>query len=255
MVSPGTWLTIAAARCTAASFRLFPGRCILCLAPSHRRMDLCHACEADLPKVLSPCQQCGLEVLGRAPGREHLCATCLVNPPPFDRSFSAFKYASPVRQLITEFKQRRQLAVGEVLSQVLASRFQRLLSGPVHQHQATPDILIPMPLHPSRLKSRGFNQAEMIANIVSRQTSIACDTRRCRRVKQTEDQKGLTAADRHTNIKGAFTVVQPLHAEYVIIVDDVMTTAATVSELARCLRQAGAGAIDVLTLARTPAPK
>ncbi|MFT7468054.1 MAG: ComF family protein [Candidatus Pseudothioglobus sp.] len=250
------WMANAAARCAASSFRFFPGRCILCRAQSNRPMDLCCACEADLPRIHSPCRQCGLSVLGNAPGREHYCAPCLVNPPPYDRSFSAFKYASPVRQLITEFKQHRQLVVGEMLSQVLARRFQQNLLEQAHQrHQTTPDILIPMPLHPSRMKSRGFNQAELIAQVVGRQTGITCDTRRCHRVKQTEDQKGLTAADRRTNIRGAFSVVQPLHGEYIVIVDDVMTTAATVSELARCLRRAGAGTIEILTLARTPAPK
>jgi ComF family protein len=256
MSSPLSWITTAAARCASLSFQVFPGRCILCLSQSHRPLDLCYACEADLPKIHSPCQQCGLDVRGQAPGHTHYCAACLTNPPPFECSFSAFKYAPPVRQLITEFKQHRQLIVGEVLSQVLADRYQRqLVARTCQQHQPAPDILVPMPLHPSRLRTRGFNQAELIAQVVSHQTGIISDTRRCRRLKQTEDQKGLTAADRRTNISGAFAVNQPLHGECIAIVDDVMTTAATVAELARCLRHAGAGTIEILTLARTPAPK
>ncbi|MFT6516353.1 MAG: ComF family protein [Candidatus Azotimanducaceae bacterium] len=178
-----------------------------------------------------------------------------MNPPPFDRSFSAFNYAPPIRQLITEFKQYRQLVIGEVLSQVLAAGYQQQLIEQAQQPHSRPDLFLPMPLHPSRLKSRGFNQADLIAQIVSRQTGIPTDSRRCRRVKQTNDQKGLTAADRRANIRGAFAVDTPLHGEYIVIVDDVMTTTATVSELTRCLRRAGAGTIEILTLARTPAPK
>jgi ComF family protein len=256
MPSLFSWITIAAVQSAAFSFQLFPGRCILCRALSRRPLDLCYACESDLPSVHSPCQQCGLDVRGQAPGDEHYCATCLVDPPPFERSFSAFKYAPPVRQLIAEFKQNRQLVVGEVLSRVLAERYQQQLAAlACKQHQAKPDMLVPMPLHPSRLRSRGFNQAELIAQAVSRQTGIICDTRCCRRIKQTNDQKELTAADRRTNIRGAFATNQPLHGEHIVIVDDVMTTAATVSELARCLLRTGAGRIEVLTLARTPAPK
>jgi len=255
MASPYSWFTRAAASCATLSFRLFPGRCILCQARSHRAVDLCSACEADLPRVHTPCQQCGLDLRARAPGLNRYCAPCLVNPPPFDRSFSAFNYAPPIRQLITEFKQHRQLVIGEVLCQLLAGGYQQQLLARAQQTHSRPDLLLPMPLHPSRLKSRGFNQADLIAQVVSRQTGIPTDSRRCRRVKQTDDQKGLTAADRRANINGAFAVDTPLHGEYIVIVDDIMTTTATVSELTRSLRRAGAGTIEILTLARTPAPK
>jgi ComF family protein len=161
-----------------------------------------------------------------------------------------------VRQLITEFKQHQKMVVGEVLGQLLARSYrEHILTRGSQQQVSKPDLLLPMPLHASRLKLRGFNQAETIARVVSLQTDVAVDSQTCRRIKQTHDQKGLTAKDRRNNVKDAFEVTRTLQGLHVAIVDDVMTTAATVSALSLTLRRAGASFVEIIALARTPAPK
>lgn len=241
---------------SGCSFQLFPGRCILCQSRTHRALDLCLACEHDLPRVSKPCHRCGLSLLSQAPGHQHYCGPCLVTPPQFDLSYSAFSYAAPVRQLITEFKQHQKMVVGEVLGQLLARSYrEHILTRGSQQQVSKPDLLLPMPLHASRLKLRGFNQAETIARVVSLQTDVAVDSQTCRRIKQTHDQKGLTAKDRRNNVKDAFEVTRTLQGLHVAIVDDVMTTAATVSALSLTLRRAGASFVEIIALARTPAPK
>jgi len=114
-----------------------------------------------------------------------------------------------------------------------------------------PEIIIPVPLHRTRLRERGFNQALEIARPIARSLSIPVDYKSCERVRKTSAQSLLPAAERRKNIKGAFRVTRPIAARHVAILDDVMTTGHTVQELAATLRKAGVERIDVWVVART----
>ena len=222
-------------------FSLFPGLCILCGDSTGRRMDLCLACEQDLPRTQHPCWQCGLSI----PPHLELCGRCLRRPPRFSHCYTAFKYAPPIDILINQFKNQSRLVTGKVLSIVLAKNY-------VEDHLIVPDIWIPVPLHKDRLKLRGFNQAFEIATFLADHTQRPIYSRLCRRIRQSTDQKKLSAIERASNIKKSFVIDGRLEGESIGIVDDVITTTATVSELARILSEHGAGDIQVVALARTP---
>jgi len=147
--------------------------------------------------------------------------------------------------LINQFKNQQNIIVGKVLAQVLIQDY-------LKNHLLIPDVWIPVPLHKARLKQRGFNQALEIAEVLSDATNIAVNSRICRRIKPTEDQKKLSTKQRIKNVKNVFLVDQDLNGESIGIVDDVVTTASTTTELSRLLLKHGAGDIQVVCLARTP---
>ena len=144
-------------------YGMFPGRCILCKAGTGRHLDLCLACELDLPKITNACWQCGLS---NSEGQE-ICPACLRVPPPFTHCFSAFKYAAPIDRLIHQFKNEQKILIGKVLALVLARMY-------LDQHLIVPDQWLPVPLHKERLKSRGFNQAlEIVRKYVEERYPLA----------------------------------------------------------------------------------
>jgi ComF family protein len=149
--------------------------------------------------------------------------------------------------LISRFKYQGDLAAGELLSDLFTHHA-------AFTSQPTPDVLIPMPLHPSRLKERGFNQAGLLATRLSKQLHIPVDHHACKRVRATAHQMGLNAGVRKKNLRGAFTCAESLADKSVAIIDDVVTTGATVNELASTLRRGGVRYIEVWCLARTPTP-
>ena len=163
---------------------------------------------------------------------------------------------------------RHQLLVGRVLAMVLARRYfdQYDVSRPnpintlepikprletiiktaikaEPRSRPLPDLLIPIPLHPTRLKFRGFNQAHEIADAIKALTGIPIDDQLCQRITESPPQKGLSAAARRRNIKQAFRLTRKLRGERLALVDDVLTTGATVSELTRSALNAGAGSV------------
>ena len=261
-------------RLMRVTFGLFPGRCILCQASTARALDLCIHCETDLPMIPFPCRRCGQQIPQRAAAGlsddSWVCGQCLIKPPPYVRSFSAFAYTQPINQLIAEFKNRHQLLVGRVLAMVLARRYfdQYDVSRPnpintlepikprletiiktaikaEPRSRPLPDLLIPIPLHPTRLKFRGFNQAHEIADAIKALTGIPIDDQLCQRTTESPPQKGLSAV----------RLTRKLRGERLALVDDVLTTGATVSELTRSALNAGAGSVEIITLARTPKPR
>jgi len=219
-------------------YGLFPGRCILCTATTDRHLDLCLACERDLPRLSHPCWQCGL------PSEQEICETCRQTMPPFSHCFSAFEYAAPIDMLIHQFKNQHKILTGKVLASVLGRFY-------VQEHLVLPDQWLPVPLHKQRLKSRGFNQALEIAEVLADMTQIPVHARLCRRIKNTQDQKTLSATQRIRNMKKVFTIDNELDGESIGIVDDVVTTTATVSALSHLLLDHGAGDVQVVCLART----
>ncbi|MGH8400233.1 MAG: ComF family protein [Gammaproteobacteria bacterium] len=156
------------------------------------------------------------------------------------------RYAWPLDHLIQRFKFKADLATGQLLGNLLAG-FLAAADSP------RPDCLIPVPLHPSRLRERGFNQALELARPVSRRLQVPLASGLCRRVRQTEAQSRLDAKSRQRNLQGAFEVTPGVAGLDVAILDDVVTTGATVAALALALRETGAREVRIWSLARASA--
>jgi ComF family protein len=151
-------------------------------------------------------------------------------------------YAFPVDALLHSLKYQGNLAMASVLADLLTARI---------DPDALPDFIVPMPLHPARLRERGFNQALEIARRVSRKSGIPLLPGICRRIKDTPSQTGLPWKEREKNIRNAFSCEADLRGKHVAMLDDVMTTGATLNELAKALRKSGAAHVSGWVVART----
>lgn len=218
---------------------LYPDHCQLCDAPATE--GLCPSCREDLPYNRHACIQCGLPL---PQPLEVVCGNCQQKPPPVDRSWIPFLYAAPLDRLIGQFKFSEQLPRGRLLSRLLEQQLPAALP--------MPELLIPVPLHPDRLRQRGYNQALELAKPLARRLGIPIDHRSCQRTVQTRPQHALQKQQRARNLRGAFRIIRPLAARHVALVDDVVTTGNTVNELARQLKRAGVVQVDVWAVARTP---
>lgn len=170
-----------------------------------------------------------------------LCGRCLRRPPAFDGTAAVFSYDYPVDRLIHRLKYGADFGVADALA--------RHVGGTVARPAA--DLIVPVPLHPARLAERGFNQAVEIARPLARRWGMALETRAVVR-RRTDDQVGLALAARRKNLRDAFSCHSRFDGAHVLLVDDVMTTGATLDALAKCLKRAGAASVRNLVIARTP---
>jgi ComF family protein len=209
--------------------------CILCGAFSNDGV-WCKACDADLPRLGNAhCPVCGLPAL-----HGEICGQCLTHMPSFDATSAAFAYAFPMDKLVQAVKFSGRIALTNQLADALASRI-----------TARPDFIIAMPLHPLRLRERGFNQSHLLAERLSRHFGISSLINICSRTRNTPPQSSLPWQERGKNMRGAFNCSADLTGKHIAIVDDVMTTGTTIEELARTLRHSGAVKISAWILART----
>lgn len=218
-----------------------PQACVLC-GHTSQQYALCPACIDDLPRLNAEaiCCQCGLPIdTATLPG---LCGHCQQHLPAYDRVVSAFAYANPVSQLVAKLKFRGQLQLARLFGELLAMQIQTMGS----EVQA----VLPVPLHPTRLGQRGFNQALEIARPVTRALSLPLVNDSVERRRDTQPQAEQSALQRERNIRGAFTLTKPAGYRRVAIVDDVMTSGHTVNEIAKLLRQTGVEQIEVWCVAR-----
>ncbi len=243
-------VTRSAAKLSSITTRLFPSQCLLCACSLEGEL-LCANCQYDLPHTYGQllCQQCGL----RIESLSHFCGSCLRHPPAFSRSFMAFSYEHPVDALIHKFKYRANLTSGKLLAQMLAEA----LKHRIHEEDGLvlPDFIIPVPLHWQRLWLRGFNQADILATHLAQELHIPVANRIAQRKYKTPTQKGLSRSDRQRNLRHSF-VIQEKHLptlknKRIALVDDVVTTTATVRELSALLIKQGAKDVQVWALART----
>lgn len=221
---------------------LLPWRCTLCGNPGMPGLDLCVDCRRDLPWNTSACPGCARPLpAGAADSR---CGACLSHPPAWDIAFSALHYALPVDGLVQQLKFHGRLARARLLGELLAQALQS------ERRTPWPAALIPVPLHPSRLKERGFNQARELALPLARRFAIPLRDDLARRVRATAPQVGLDAATRARNLRGAFAIAgtPPAH---VALIDDVLTTGSTLTAMSLALRAAGSTQIEVWTPARS----
>ena len=218
---------------------LFPPTCILCGDAGDKGRDLCLACAQSLPYNLIACPQCGLPLQFET---DTPCGNCLKHPPTFDRSIATFQFEEPVRHLIHALKFHARYPCARLLGDMLADKLTKL--------EDKPDIIIPVPLHPKRYRERGYNQALELARIVSKRLDLPLDYQHCIRTHATQAQTELNALQRSRNMRKAFAIVKPITYQHVAILDDVVTTGATVNELAKVLRKSGVKRIDVWACAR-----
>ena len=212
-----------------------PQPCLLCGAMS-REGVWCGPCDAALPYLgAAHCPVCALPT----PEGE-VCGRCLSHPPRFDRTVAVFAYAFPVDALIQELKFNEQLLLAPQLAGRLAQRI-----------EVRPDCIVPMPLHPARLRERGFNQSLELARRIARQLEIPLLEQACQRVRDTLPQSALPWKERGKNMRKAFACIVDLKGKHVAVVDDVMTSGASINELACALRQAGAREVSAWVVART----
>ena len=221
----------------------WPGQCAICRQWCHG--VLCQACVAHFAAPVPRCARCALRLGLPSPA----CGACLQEPPPFEHTVCVVDYGFPWDHLVNEFKYQSRPELAGALAELLAAAVAR-------SAQDLPDVVLPMPLAPQRLAQRGYNQAWELARHVAKAVQLPAWPHGLQRPLDTAPQAGLGRAARQINLRTAF-MVEPRHrhalaGRRVALVDDVMTTGATVREAAAALLRAGAAAVDVWVLARTP---
>lgn len=214
-------------------------RCLLCdarCAPG----TLCRACADALPHNTTACQRCAVPM----PVPSDTCGACLRHPPPIDHVHAAFVYRRPIDALLPRLKFHADLSAAQVLGRLMALSM---------RGADRPHALVPMPLHHSRLRARGYDQALELARPVAGTLRLPVRLDVLHRVRATAPQSRLDAAQRRRNVRGAFAVAtaRPLPG-HVVLIDDVMTTGATLHAAAIALRRAGVARVDAWVCARVP---
>lgn len=228
-----------------------PPICHIChsFIPNAGTIHICTTCRDLLQLVSSPlCPICGIPFAGT--GSDHHCGACLTHPPHFDSAQAHFLYEGPIRDLIHFFKYNRKTHLRSPLALLALEGASDFLA----DHQ--PHLIVPVPLHRSRLRQRGFNQAVLLGNVLSCKLRLPMLPDILIRTRPTEPQINLTATERKINVQGAFSVIRPaaVTGKRVLLLDDVMTTGSTMNECAKELKKAGADMVIAYTIARTAAP-
>ncbi len=212
-----------------------PQRCVLCAEPGS---SLCEPCRNDLPGLTSPrCPVCADTSVSA-----QICGACLSDPPHFSKVHAPVSYAFPVNQMIRRLKYGADLSLIEPLASLVAQQV---------ANDIRPDCVIAMPLSSDRLRERGFNQSFELARVLGSRLRVDVVAAGCRRTRHSPPQASLPWDERRANIRGAFECETDLGGARVAVVDDVMTSGATLNELARVLRRAGAAEVTGWIVART----
>ena len=217
--------------------KLWPQDCFVCGQPGGE-VAVCASCELELPRLGAAC--CPVCALPTPEGQR--CGQCLRSPPHFDATRAAFLYAHPVREMILALKFGAAFAVGDVLTRGLLA-----VAGDL-----SADCIVPMPLHRTRIAERGFNQSLELAKETGHALGIPVLPRLVERDINTAHQAGLPIQQRRKNLRGAFRCVEPVAGLHVLVIDDVITSGATLNELAHTLKLADAARVTNLLVARTP---
>lgn len=217
---------------------LLPCRCLLCRGETGSSANLCAGCLAALPTLTTSCARCAIPL-----GTPGLCGRCQAQPPSFQHALAALRYQAPIDRLILGLKYQHRLiharALGELLAEAVANH------GP-----SRADCIMPMPLHPDRLRQRGYNQALEIARPVAQRLGLPIDYHSLLRIRATPAQSGLRLKERARNVRNAFGVCAPVDGARIALVDDVMTSTHTAQSAARSLLKAGAREVSVWVVAR-----
>ncbi len=216
-----------------------PSICILCKQFHKSSLAVCTACTDLLPTLESVCTYCAFPL----PDNDYLiCGYCIKKPPHFDSTTIGYRFEEPLRSLVHHFKYQNGLYLGAFLGQLIFNAWQK--------QPSYPQCLIPVPMHPKKLKSRGFNQTVILTRFLAKRMQLPYDLRSCQKTVNTTPQAELNGKKRSKNIQGAFTV-KPLPYTHVALIDDLLTTGSTVNELAKLLKKSGVQQVDIWCCART----
>lgn len=232
---------------------IFPAQCVYCqhFVGDDRVLIFCRSCWETMPVITtSGCGRCGQpfssnQVLPSVPA--FLCGDCRTSTPYFDRAFSATYYEGVVKEAILQFKFHHKIGLGKALAEVLIAQIPSALK------IAEYDLLLPVPLHKTHQRQRGYNQSVILAQQLARHYGIPLLLHNLLRIRQIKTQSQLRGRQaRRDNVKNAFYLRYPqaIYKQRVILVDDVFTTGTTVNECAKILKQAGACSVLALTLSR-----
>jgi len=226
---------------SAAAANPWSEDCRLCLAPADHGL-LCDPCHGAMERIGAACERCALRL--DLAGVD--CPVCRHASFAFDRAVARFDYRFPLDRLVQRFKYGADLALGSSLARALADRLER---------EPRVDLLVVPPLSAARLRERGFNQALEIAHVVGRRLRVPVAREAIVRTRETGAQAALGRAARRANVRGAFACTGALDGARVAIVDDVLTTGATMDAIAQALKSAGAAQVAAWALARAPDPE
>lgn len=231
-----------------ALHRLWPAHCLVCREPARSGRDLCVACTDALPWNRQACPHCAIPLPSptdiSAP--TSVCGDCLRHPPPLHAARTACRYDFPLDRLLPRFKFHGDLAAGRLLAQLMHEAFAQA---------ERPDALIAIPLHRTRLRQRGYDQALELAKPLAQALRLPLRPDLLVRHRDTAPQSRLGAVQRRRNLRRAFTVnTKSELPAHVTLIDDVMTTGATLHAAAHALQRAGVARVDAWVCARVPAP-
>ncbi len=216
--------------------------CTLCGAATGD-LPICDGCAADLPLLENACPRCAEPM---PTGNDQPCGHCQTTPPAFDTAYSPYRYEAPISNLVRALKFDQQLHHARLLGTLLG----RWLAPALHRR---PDLIIPVPMHRRRQGERGFNQALELARFVGKTLDLPVAAGAVVRVRETPPQVGLKRRERQRNLRRAFAVRDDgITGASLLLIDDVMTTGATLHQLAATLRRHGASEITAATVARAP---
>ena len=218
---------------------VIPCRCILCGEIVACGQAFCCNCETELPFNEACCARCAATIHSG-----ELCGDCLRSPPPFDLAFAPLLYCYPLDRLIQQLKYAEDPAMGRILGGYIARELIATRSIPL------PDMILPVALHRDRLRERGYNQALEICRAITRITGIPVDAELISRQRPTPPQVGKSKKNRQQNMRNAFRLERQPHRDHYAIVDDVITSGATMRAIARLLREAGVDTIEIWSIAR-----
>ncbi len=225
---------------------LLPPTCLLCvgrLEPDNGDASLSDACQSNMTALGDAfCRRCA-QPYPTPYATDHLCGQCLQRPPPFSCVHATGRYLGGIAEAIHRLKYRNQLPLAKPLS----GRLTRMLSDVPGNR---PELIVPVPLHPRRLRQRGYNQALELSRPLASTLGIPIDAQVLQRTRHTPSQQGLSAAERRGNLRNAFQLSCPVENRNILLIDDVMTTGETVRECARVLLAGGAAEVRVAVIAR-----
>jgi len=230
----------------AAVSLLYPATCTICGKKVRAGEHLCSGCEAKIVRIVPPfCETCS-EPFDGSITSAFTCANCAHRTIYFDAAVAAYRGRGIVREIIHQFKYARQIHLRHVIA-----RWLRTALDDERLRDCQFDVIVPVPLHPARQRERGFNQASLLAELLSAQTSISCRPS-LKRIRYTTTQTALDRSERMENLHNAFRLRKnaDVRGLRVLLIDDVLTTGSTLSECARVLKRAGAKSVYAATAAR-----
>lgn len=236
--------------CSALLDLIYPRYCLICYTSLNNtnRKALCSECESKIEFINqnTACPKCGMD-LGPYVEPETLCQECHNNPPRFTKAIAVARYEGIIRDIIHQFKYARQKVLLDELANLLIDKWLKVSDSLPHI-----DLIIPAPLYRKKLKERGFNQSELLAEKVHKATGIPLEINNLIKMQSTPDQASLNSSDRKKNLIDVFEVTNPqsIKDKNILLIDDVLTTGATASEIARTLKKNGAKDVYVFVLAR-----